>query len=58
MADLTITFMMAMSSLAAATMHYLYGWQIMILMSIALIAIISISILTAMIRPTPDHMKI
>jgi MFS family permease len=58
MADLTITFMMAMSSLAAATMHYLYGWQVMILMSIALIAIISISILIAMIRPTPDHMKI
>ena len=53
LADLMITFMMALSSLAAATMHYLYGWQAMIMLSIALVMMISISILVAMMRPTP-----
>lgn len=57
MADLTITFMMAMSSLAAATMHYLYGWQVMIMMSVALVLVISVSIIFAMFRPMPEHMR-
>ena len=57
LADLTITFMMAMSSLAAATIHYLYGWQFMIMMSLVLVTVISISIIIAMFRPMPEHMK-
>ena len=43
------------SIFTGATMHYLYGWQAMIMLSIALVMMISISILVAMMRPAPAY---
>jgi len=51
MADFMVTAMMALASLTSATMHYLYGWKIMVLLAVVMVAVIAISIILAMLYP-------
>jgi len=51
MADFMITAMMALASLTSATMHYLYGWKIMVLLAVVLVGVIAVSIILATLYP-------
>lgn len=51
MADLMITAMMALASLSSATMHYLFGWKVMVMLAVVLVGVIAISIIFAMVYP-------
>jgi MFS family permease len=55
MADFMITAMMALASLTSATIHYLYGWKMMVLLAVVLVGVIAVSIILAMLYPMTQN---